>query len=130
MEKAKIIKKNSVIFSVGGLGYGTIEVLWRGYTHWSMLVAGGISFLIFSEAAEKFRNRSMLFKAGFCALGVTFVELAFGILFNIILKENVWDYSDQPMNFLGQICPLYTVLWGILSYIFIPAAEVLNRKLS
>lgn len=130
MQGIKEIKKNSVIFSVGGFGYGTLEVMWRGYTHWSMVIAGGISFLIFSRVAENFRNRPLIFKAVFCALGVTAVELVFGIIFNIILKENVWDYSELPLNFLGQICPLYTLLWGALSCIFLPLADTLNKKFS
>lgn len=110
------------------MGYGTLEVLWRGYTHWAMLVAGGICFMIFSRVAEKFRNRSLVFKSVFCALSITVVELIFGVIFNIILKENIWDYSKIPLNFLGQICPLYTMLWGIMGFVFIPLAEVLNKK--
>ena len=35
-------KEKIVLFSIGAMGYGLIEILWRGYTHWSMLTAGGI----------------------------------------------------------------------------------------
>lgn len=123
------IKKNLVFFVVGGLGYGGIELLWRGRTHWAMLVAGGICFVIFSQVAEKLCRRSLLFKASVCALCVTGVEIIFGVIFNIILKQNIWDYSNMPLNFMGQICPLYTVLWGILGLVFIPLAQRLNEKL-
>ena len=37
-------KTNFVLFGIGALGYGLIEILWRGYTHYSMLTAGGICF--------------------------------------------------------------------------------------
>lgn len=42
-----------------------------------------------------------------CLVGmliITGVELLFGLIFNIILKEHVWDYSGVPLNFLGQVC--------------------------
>ena len=125
----KKIKKDTVFFVLGGAGYGTIEVLWRGYTHWAMLVAGGICFMGFSRIAKKFKNRSIFLKSALCALSVTVVEGIFGIIFNIILKENIWDYSSLPLNVMGQICPLYTFLWGILGFVFIPLADALNKKL-
>ena len=124
------ITKYTVFFVTGAIGYGLIEIMWRGYTHWAMLLAGGICFVIFSYISKKFEHRSLLFKSAICAVSVTFVECIFGIIFNIILKENVWDYSNMPFNFLGQICPLYTLLWGILGFVFIPLADLMNKKMS
>jgi uncharacterized membrane protein len=46
---------------------------------------------------------------------ITGIELVFGITFNIILKEGVWDYSNMPLNFLGQICVPFSLLWFLLS---------------
>ena len=123
------IKKNAVFFMIGGVGYGTIEMLWRGRTHWTMIIAGGICFLVFSKIAKKYKNRKILFKSFLCALSVTAVELVFGIVFNLLLGMNVWDYSGLPLNFLGQICLLYSMIWMVLATAFLPLAEVLNRKL-
>ena len=122
------LKKNSLLFSIGGIGYAVIELLWRGRTHWSMMLAGGICFVLFSKIAARFRCRPLLYKAILCALAVTSVELIFGIIFNLILRKNVWDYSKIPFNFLGQICLLYTVLWGFLSCAFLPLADFINKK--
>ena len=127
MEK---IKKNTVFFIIGGVGYGIIEVLWRGYTHWAMVVAGGICFVLFSKISQKFKYRSIVFKASLCSVAVTAVEAIFGIIFNIILHENIWDYSNMPFNFLGQVCLLYSLLWGVLGALFIPLADILNKKLA
>ena len=33
---------------------------------------------------------------------------------------NVWDYSGFPLNIMGQVCLLYSVLWGLLSIVAIP----------
>ncbi len=38
------------VFLSGGIIYSFIEVAWRGYTHWSMTIAGGICFI--SSAAS------------------------------------------------------------------------------
>jgi len=52
-------------------------------------------------------------------LTITFGELIFGIIFNIILKMNIWDYGNMWMNFYGQICPLFSLIWCFLSVIII-----------
>ena len=61
---------------------------------------------------------------------ITSVELIFGIIFNIFLKKDVWDYSDKPLNIGGQVCALYSFFWTILSIIFIPLADKLNMAFS
>ena len=126
------MRKNTdklILFSVGAVGYGLLEILWRGYTHWSMLTAGGICFLFFAKINEKLKSTSLFIKALIGSGFITAIELLFGILFNMILKKNVWDYSKLPFNFCGQICAFYSFLWLIISIIFIPFAGILNRKI-
>ena len=115
---------------MGGAGYAVIELLWRRRTHWTMILAGGICFVIFSLIAEKFREKPLVYKAGLCALSVTAVEFVFGIVFNMIFKMGIWDYSEVPFNLFGQICPLFTLLWGALATVFIPLADIMNKKLA
>ena len=129
MNVMKNMKRCAVFFAAGGVGYGIIELLWRGHTHWTMILAGGICFVIFSYIAEKFSERPLIFKASLCALGVTLIELIFGLIFNVILKMDVWDYSAQKFNFLGQICLGFSLLWGALGIIFLPLANRINKKL-
>ena len=38
--------RNTTLFFVGAFGYGQIELLYRGYTHWTMLAAGGVILLV------------------------------------------------------------------------------------
>ncbi len=122
-------KCNILIFSIGACGYGLIEVLWRGYTHWSMLGAGGLSFLGLSGIACKMKKNSILFKALLGGGLITAIEYIFGIIFNIILKKNVWDYSKMPLNIKGQVCALYSCFWIVLSIIAIPFAGNLRKRL-
>ena len=126
MRKAK---NNIIIFSFGALGYGLMEILWRGYTHWSMLTAGGICFVFFAKISEKLKNTGLLIKSFIGSGFITAIELVFGIIFNVILKKNVWDYSKLPLNLGGQICALYSFIWLIISAFFIPLAGFMNKKL-
>lgn len=122
-------KANFILFPIGALGYGLIEILWRGHTHPSMLTAGGICFVFFAKIGERFKKASLLTKAVLGSAFVTFIELIFGIIFNILLKKDVWNYSKMPFNFKGQICLLYSFFWGILSLAFIPLAARIKGRL-
>ena len=123
------IKRDTAIFLIGGVGYGIIEILWRGHTHPTMTIAGGISFLMFSKIAKRYREKPLIFKAVLCALGVTALELVFGLIFNVIFKMHVWDYSSQPFNLFGQICPKFSIAWFLLGFVFLPLAEVINKRM-
>ena len=123
----KAVKKYALCFALGGIGYAAIEVIWRGYTHWSMMIAGGVCFIIFSVVEERLRERSLLLKAVLCALGVTMVEFVFGVIFNLILGMAVWDYSHIPFNILGQVCPVFSLLWVGIAIAFLPLANAINR---
>lgn len=125
----KLIKRYAAHFVIGGTGYGIIELIWRKHTHWTMILAGGICFIIFSVIAEKLATKPLAIKAVLASLCITLIELIFGVIFNIHFKMNVWDYSDIPMNILGQICPIFSFFWCILSFIFLPLASLLNEMI-
>lgn len=57
----------------------------------------------------------LLAKCVLSTLAISSVELVTGCLVNIILKWNVWDYSDRAFNILGQVCPLYSFYWLLLT---------------
>ncbi|WP_249311369.1 putative ABC transporter permease [Congzhengia minquanensis] len=104
----------AALFLIGAFGYGAIEILWRGYTHWTMLFAGGTCFTIYYKLCEDEKNMPLFAKCFFGALIITCVELMFGTVVNVLLNWNVWDYSNIPLNFFGQICLPFFVLWFLL----------------
>ena len=122
MRTAKFV----LVFLIGAVGYALIEIIWRGYTHPTMIAAGGICFLVFSLIAERMRSLPLLIKAVTAAISVTAVELIFGLVFNVGLGMRVWDYSNMPLNLLGQICPTFSLLWCGLSLVFLPFADRIN----
>ena len=63
------------------------------------------------------------------ACGITVIELTTGLILNVWLGLNVWDYSNMPGNFLGQICPQFTVLWFFLSAVGIILDDVVRWKI-
>ena len=124
----KFIKKYGLLFILGAVGYAAIEIIWRGRTHWSMMIAGGLCFILFSMVAEMLNGKSLLVKAAVCAVGVTAIEFIFGVVFNIWLKMGVWDYSNVPFNIMGQICPMFSILWVGVAIAFIPLADAINKS--
>ena len=101
--------KKSLLFSVGGLGYVGLELLWRGRSHCSMFLAGGSCFLLLGRLGCCQPRLCLPCRAAMGAMVVTAVELLTGLLVN--RQYAVWDYRDQPLNFHGQICPGFCLLW-------------------
>mgnify|MGYP003379096088 CR=1 FL=1 len=67
-----------------------------------------------------------------CLVGdavITGVEFCVGCVVNRWLHWNVWDYSQLAGNLLGQICPLYSFLWYLLSAPISWLAAGLRRKI-
>ena len=102
-----------LVYLSGAALYGLMELCWRGWTHWSMLLCGGSCFTLMyfvSMSALPLWRKCLL-----SAAAITTVEFFTGCLVNLRLGWNVWDYSARPGNLLGQICPLFCFLWLLLS---------------
>ena len=112
-----------LLFCLGGTGYVGLEYLWRGWSHYSMFLAGGACFLLLGKLND-IRPRLPLFLRGLAGAGIiTAVELLAGLLFN--RNYQVWDYRHLPVNFRGQICLPFFLLWIPISL----GAMWLYRKL-
>lgn len=98
-------------FALGFAGYPLLELLWRGRTHWSMALAGGVVLRLLFPLCGKKGARAICLKT---AAVITAVELVFGCVFNLLLHLKVWDYSKKPLNLWGQICLPYCALWFLL----------------
>lgn len=104
--------KHLILAIIGGMIYILLEMLWRGYSHWTMFLLGGICFVAIGLINEVISWEMLLWKQvliGACI--VTSLEFLTGCIVNLWLGWNVWDYSNLPGNILGQICPQYFLLW-------------------
>ena len=107
----KRILKLTLTFLEGGVSYGLAELLWRGYTHPSMVAAGGICLVFIRVISSGLRRVPILLRTAACASAVTLVELIAGCVLNLGLGLSVWDYSGMALNYKGQICLFYSILW-------------------
>ena len=101
----------SNIFIIGGILYGLIEIIFRGYTHWSMVITGGLCFLIFYILNITLPTNSLLIRCIVSLVVITTLEFYTGYIVNILLKWNVWDYSSLAYNVKGQICLTFSAIW-------------------
>lgn len=105
------VRELSLIFLIGGLGYGLLEIIFRGYTHWTMLLTGGLCFLLFYMINFVLKTDSLIVRCLIATAIITTLEFIVGYIVNIVFKLNVWDYSNRVLNFMGQICLLYSGIW-------------------
>ena len=118
MNKLKIIAKYLFLGAIGSIIYMSLEILWRGYTHWTMGVLGGICFICLGLINEILSWETPL--ALQMLIGstiITVLEFITGCIVNLWLGWNIWDYSNLPLNLLGQICLPFSILWYFISAI-------------
>ena len=115
------------VFLSGGIIYSFIEVAWRGYTHWSMTIAGGICFMLIHFINAIVYDRNIFMRAVVGGSVITAVEFVVGVVVNLGLHLDVWDYSDMAGNIAGQVCPLFTVLWFFLAIPAFILSDLIRR---
>ncbi len=87
--------------TLGGILYYSFEMLFRGFSHWSMFVLGGICFLFFAQQGLWTEWEAPLWKqVGWCVLFVTAAEFITGIIVNKLMGWHVWDYTSQPFQIM------------------------------
>ncbi len=119
--------KQAVLFYLGGCAYMGLELLWRGRTHGSMFLAGGTCFLLIGKLSLVRPRLPLPLRAVVGAGIVTMVELAVGLVAN--RNYEVWDYRSRPGNFLGQICPAFTLLWIPVSLLALLLHDYLSGRI-
>lgn len=129
-EKLKAILKHAVLALCGGCVYFLIEMAWRGHSHWTMAVLGGVCFVLIGDINEFIPWNMPLILQGAIGSGiVTVLELVSGIILNLWLGLGIWDYSNMPFNLLGQICLPFTLLWVALSIVAVVLDDWLRHWL-
>lgn len=108
--------KLGMLFAFGGLIYCIIEILYKGDTHWSMLVTGGIAFVLVGGLNSYLDGEiPLLLQMTVSSVIITMLEYVCGCIVNLHFGLNVWDYSGLPFNINGQICLLFVFLWFLMA---------------
>lgn len=116
-----------IVFFIGAIGYGILEISFRGYTHWTMLVTGGFCFLILYIVNERYYYISFWKKCLIGAAVITTAEFIVGCIVNLWLGWNVWDYSNYSLQLWGQICLPFSVLWFFTCIPIYYLSNILHR---
>jgi uncharacterized membrane protein len=94
-----------------------------------MFLLGGLCFVLIGEINEVIPWEMSIIKQGIIgSIIVTILEFISGYILNIILKLGIWDYSNVPLNFMGQICLPFSCAWFFLSLIAIILDDYLRWK--
>ena len=123
------VGKYIIIFGLGAFIYGAVEVIVRGYTHWTMALTGGAVMALFM-LINRSRDVNILLRCLLGALVITSLEFAVGAVVNLGLGWDVWDYSEKPFNIMGHICPLFTLGWFALSLPGFMLCTAVEKRLS
>ena len=114
---------------LGGLLYILVELIWRGYSHWTMILLGGLCFVLIGLLDEIQQKPPVLLQMLQGASIVTFLEFITGCVLNLWLGLGVWDYSNMPFNILGQICLPFTLIWFFISYLVIKIENLMHKMI-
>ena len=123
------IKKYEFLFFVGATIYVIIEKLYRGYSHWTMFLLGGICFIALGLINEVMPwDMPLLLQMFIGGAIITVLELITGCVVNLWFGWNVWDYSELPFNLWGQISLFSSIVWVGLSLVGIVLDDYIRWK--
>lgn len=130
MRKWMAFEKYLFLFFVGGASYYCLEMLTRGFSHYSMFICGGLCFISCGLLNEFINIKMSLISQMVLSAGIiTLLEFVTGCIVNLWLGWNVWDYSRLPYNYKGQICLQFSIVWFFLSLLAIFLDDYLRYKL-
>lgn len=110
--KVKLIGKYLFLFFLGAVIYMLMELIWRQRTHWTMGILGGICFIELGLINEIIPwDMQLSIQALIGTVLITINEFISGLIINVWLGWNVWDYSNLPFNIMGQICIPFCIIW-------------------
>ena len=125
----KFIGKLGLFLSCGFI-YCMIEILFRDWSHWSMFVLTGFLGVFCVDSI----NNTLSFDCDYivqilistilCTIG----EGISGIILNVWLQLNVWDYSKMTFGtfFFGQCNVLFCFAWMLIISIIIFYCDAYN----
>ena len=125
-----MIKKHLILGTIGGLIYVLLELIWRGYSHWTMFLLGGTCFVLLGLINEIFDwDTPLTLQMLIGCTVITVLEFITGCVVNLWLGWNVWDYSDLKFNILGQISLFSSIGWYFISLVGITLDDWLRYRL-
>lgn len=128
MKNNKILKY-CFLGIVGAMIYVFLECIWRGWSHWSMGLLGGICFIAIGLINEYLSwDTPLLLQMIIGGIIITILEFLTGCIVNLWLGWNIWSYANLPYNLLGQISLYSSIGWVGLSLVAIVLDDFIRWK--
>lgn len=61
---------------------------------------------------------------------VTILEYATGSILENVFHKKWWDYSKEPFNLKGYICMRFSILWGVVAYVFMLVIQPIHYQIT
>ena len=130
MTKLSNFLLSMLMWTWGGTLYFFMEVVYKTLTgnpdhiSWTMIIVAFILCIPLERFGDELPwEMPMILQTIICAVAITITELISGLILNVWLGLHVWDYSELPFNFMGQICLQFSLLWVVLSFFGIKAFD-------
>lgn len=130
MTKLSNFLLSMLMWTWGGTLYFFMEVVYKTLTgnpdhiSWTMIIVAFILCIPLERFGDELPwEMPMILQTIICAVAITITELISGLILNVWLGLHVWDYSELPFNFMGQICLQFSLLWVVLSFLGIKAFD-------
>lgn len=130
MTKLSNFLLSMLMWTWGGTLYFFMEVVYKTLTgkpdhiSWTMIIVAFILCIPLERFGDELPwEMPMILQTIICAVAITITELIAGLILNVWLGLHVWDYSELPFNFMGQICLQFSLLWVVLSFLGIKAFD-------
>ena len=123
------IVKEVLIVVIMGCVYTNIEMIFRGHTHPSMIIVGGLCGAFAGIINDITPKMKMYKQCILSAVFITLIEYISGYILNIKLELEIWNYTNLKYNLNGQISLLFSFIWIFLSYFAIKFDDMLKNDL-
>jgi hypothetical protein len=154
LKKREKRTKNFSIFAIMGSLFLVIEVCFRvidypvpsgpidmtvmspfafvGYTSLWMFIVGGLSGLLIGLINENHTISKIPYflQVMLGAFIITALELVSGLVLNVWLGFRLWDYSFLPLDFMGQISLVISLVWLLMTPLAMWIDDVLRYYLA
>ncbi len=83
---------------------------------------GAISVIVFLEPLKN----NWIFLFGASIVFTTTLEFIAGFLLEKLFHEKWWDYSKEPYNIKGYVCPRFSIMWGLACVMMVDVIHPTN----
>lgn len=111
------------------------ELTKRGFLYGPICPMYGYAAIVLIMLSKKITGKGgFIRKVVIATIWCSVLEYVTAFILDVFFHQKWWDYQYQPFNLHGRICLAASILWGILSVLFMtvlhPRVERLLKKIA